>query len=67
MRKGCTTSELREMVKKERIKFSSERQMAIAMGVSPQYLNHVISGFKNPGSELAKYFGMEPGFVQRTA
>jgi len=36
-----------------------QRQLALALVVSPQYLNHVLQGRQSPGPKLLKALGYE--------
>jgi DNA-binding transcriptional regulator YdaS (Cro superfamily) len=48
-----------EMVKKYVERSGSQQTAASRLGVSPQYLNDVVHGRREPGARLAEAMGME--------
>ena len=49
--------ELRRYLAEQAESYRSQRQLALHLGLSPQYLNDVILGFRPPGKKLLDAIG----------
>lgn len=43
----------------ESVNLSSQKQVAVLIGVSPQFINDVLRGRRDPGDKVAGYFGLK--------
>lgn len=61
--KAYTQDEVIEMIRK-RIGNKTQREFALEIGVSQQYLNDILQGRRTPGPSILGYLGLEKAFIQ---
>lgn len=58
-----TVDEVIRMLEDEQLKFGTDKELAIKLGISQQYLSDILHGKRGPGKAVLDYFGLKKYYV----